>query len=380
MRQLVVGLVINPLAGLGGPLAQKGSDNLLPAEYIAANNRNLHALKRVTDFYLALGPAAHNIQWWAPNGLMGADVLQSMGVAFHRTETQVAAIPSASDTQAVVAEYCRKKFDLIVFAGGDGTAADVAQVIAHLHPAQVVLGIPAGVKIQSGVFAINPTAAGQLVAALAHGELLHVESAQVRDLDEVALQRQQVKSRFLGTMQVPYDGRFVQSIKQGGMVAEELVVADIAAYLTELIPDEATIVFGPGKTMADIQMAMDLPFSLLGFDVFAKKQCLALDANAQQLSALLSAASDPWVLLTVIGGQGYIIGRGNQQLSADLLKIIGRSALHPIATREKLASVARGTLLIDSGDRALDKQWQGLIPVICGYREQVLYDLVFVPQ
>lgn len=380
MRRLVIGLVINPLAGLGGPLAQKGSDNLTAADYLAANNQSLHALKRATDFCLALGAAAEHISWWAPKGFMGAEVLHKLGITFQTTATEVASIPSALDTQAVVAEYCTKKLDLIVFAGGDGTAADVAQVIARVNPTQLVLGIPAGVKIQSGVFAINPTAAGQAVAALVRGELLHVESAQVRDLDEQALQQQQVISRYLGTMRVPYDGRFVQNIKQGGLVAEELIVSDIAAYLTELIPDNATVVFGPGKTMADLQTALGLPYSLLGFDVFASKQCLALDANEQQLSALLGAALEPWVFLTVMGGQGHIIGRGNQQLSAEILKIIGRGAIHPVATQEKLASIGRGKLLIDSGDSLLDEQWQGLIPVICGYREQVLYDLVFMPR
>ncbi|RYZ79054.1 MAG: ATP-NAD kinase, partial [Moraxellaceae bacterium] len=242
-----------------------------------------------------------------------------------------------------------------------------------------VLGVPAGVKIHSGVFAINPAAAGELVSALVRGELLNAESAQIRDLDEPALKQGRVTSQYLGSMMIPFDGRFVQSIKQGGLVAEELIVADIAAYLNELVPDQATIVFGPGKTMGDIQQQMGLAFTLLGFDVFSKNQCLALDADAAQLSVLLSGASEPWVFLTVIGGQGHIIGRGNQQLTAKLLRNIGRGALHPIATKEKLATVGRGKLLIDSGDRALDEQWQGLIPVICGYREQVLCDLVYLP-
>ncbi|HMU67239.1 MAG TPA: NAD(+)/NADH kinase, partial [Cellvibrionaceae bacterium] len=335
-------------------MAHKGSDNLHLPDYLLANGQNLHSFKRTADFCLALGEMAKNITWWAPKGLMGGDVLQSLGIAFQSTAAEVTASSSALDTQAVVAEYCSKKVDLIVFAGGDGTAADVAQVIARLNPAQLALGIPAGVKIQSSVFAINPTAAGQLVAALVRGELLHVESAQVRDLDEVALQQGQVKSRYLGTMLVPYDGRFVQSIKQGGLVAEELIISDIAAYLKELIPSNATVVFGPGKTMADLQDAMGLPYTLLGFDVFAGSECLARDANVQELSRLLTSAAEPWVFLTVMGGQGHIIGRGNQQLSAGILKIIGRNAVHPIATKEKLASVGRGILLIDSGDRALD--------------------------
>jgi len=380
MRRISVGLVINPLAGTGGPLAQKGSDNLYLGDYLAADMLSLNSLKRVADFCSALGAVAKDIAWLAPNGVMGAAVLHHLGITFQSADTEVATIPSAADTQALVAEYCKKNVDLIVFAGGDGTAADVAQVITHCNPAQLVLGIPAGVKIQSGVFAINPVAASQLVIALVQGALLHAESAQVRDLDEVVLRLGQVKSRYLGSMLVPYDGRFIQSIKQGGLVAEELIISDIAAYLKELIPEEATLVFGPGKTMADLQEALGLPHTLLGFDVFANNCCLALDADVQQLSSLLSSTVDPWVFLTVIGGQGHIIGRGNQQLSADILKTIGRKAIHPVATKEKLASVGRGRLLIDSGDRALDEQWQGLIPVICGYREQVLCDLVFLPE
>ncbi len=388
MRHLTVGLLINPLAGTGGPLALKGSDQLALSDFFSPvnstfpsdNNFNLHALKRTTDFCNALGECVTAITWRAPQGIMGGNVLQSLGIEFQPTETQIAAIPSVADTQALVAEYCACNVDLIIFAGGDGTAAAIAEVIAAVNPHQLVLGIPAGVKIQSGVFAINPTAAGQLLAALVRGDLLNTEIAQVRDLDELALQQGQVKSRYMGTLRVPFDGHFVQSVKQGGLVAEELVISDIAAYLQELVPIEATVVFGPGKTMADIQTALALPYTLLGFDVFKGSSTLALDADGQQLSALLTNANNVWVFLTVIGGQGHIIGRGNQQLSAALLKVLGRNAIYPIATKEKLASVTRGKLLMDSGDAGLDRQWQGLIPVICGYREHVLCDLLSIPE
>ncbi|HEY6529585.1 MAG TPA: NAD(+)/NADH kinase [Cellvibrionaceae bacterium] len=379
MRRLKVGLLVNPLAGMGGPLAQKGSDNLSLANNLSANFFALHALKRTQDFCNALGEAVHNIDWLVPSGLMGGDVFAHQNVSFKTTSFIPHKIPSAVDTRAVIAEFIGSNVDLIVFAGGDGTAADVARVVADLNPAQLALGIPAGVKIHSGVFAINPAAAGELVAALARGAVLNAESAQVRDLDELALKQGRVTSQYMGSLVVPFDGRFIQSVKQGGLVAEELIVADIAAYLIELVPDRATIVFGPGKTMADIQQQMGLAFTLLGFDVFIKNQCLALDADAAKLSALLLDASEPWVFLTVIGGQGHIIGRGNQQLTSKLLHNIGRRALHPIATKEKLATIGHGKLLIDSGDKTLDEQWQGLIPVICGYREQVLCDLVYLP-
>lgn len=379
MRRLRLGLVINPLAGKGGSLAQKGSDELSFSLCASESVLALHALARSDIFFYGLGTIMQAIQWVAPAGLMGGVLLEKWCIPFQATAFIPSIAPSAVDTQAVVAEFITSKVDLIIFAGGDGTAADVARTVAELNPQQLVLGIPAGVKIQSAVFAINPTAASALVLSLYRGELMNVQTAEVRDLNEIALKQGRVTSKFCGQLLVPFDDRFVQTIKLGGIVAEELVIADIASYISELVPNDAIIVFGPGKTMADIQHALGLSSTLLGFDVFSRDQCLALDANEDELSRLLKDNKEPWIFLTVIGGQGHIIGRGNQQLSSAILQRVGRNAIHPVATREKLASVKGCRLLIDSGDVELDNQWQGLIPVITNYKEQLLCELVATP-
>lgn len=373
---LRVGLIINPLAGVGGPLAEKGSDQLSLADFLGQSELSLRAVACTQAFLHALGAAATEITWVAPSGIMGGNLLALNGLSFCATETIAKLIPDAEDTCAVVLELLRKNVDLIIFAGGDGTAADVARSVASVKRTQLVLGIPAGVKIHSAVFAVNPAAAGELISLLVGGAVLNSEFAQVRDLDERELKNGRIVTQFKGELFIPFDGRYVQQIKQGGFATEAILIEDIAAYIRELIEPGSILVFGPGRTMADIQQALGLPATLLGVDVFKGCECLALDATATLLDALIGSNDKTMVFLTVIGGQGHILGRGNLQFTGQILKRVGRAAIHPVATKAKLASISGHKLLLDSGDPDIDELWQGLIPVICGYREQVLYPLV----
>lgn len=377
---LRVGLIINPLAGVGGPIAQKGSDQLSLVDHLDGSEISLRAIARTQAFLSALGQATTEINWVAPSGIMGGNLLESNGISFCATDTKPKIVPDAEDTCAVVLELLFKNVDLIIFAGGDGTAADVARTVGPIKKHQLVLGIPAGVKIHSAVFAVNPAAAGELVASLVSGAILNSQFAQVRDLDERELINGRVVTHYKGELFVPFDGRYIQQIKQGGFATEALLIEDIAAFIRELIVPEAIVVFGPGRTMTDIQEALGLPATLLGVDVFKGSECLALDATAHILESLIGSGDKVLVFLTVIGGQGHILGRGNLQLTGEILKRVGRAAIHPVATKEKLASITGRKLLLDSGDPDIDHLWQGLIPVICGYREQVLYPLESIAQ
>lgn len=375
MANFRLGFMINPLAGTGGPLANKGSDNLQLSEYVE-NPQSLNAYKRGKHFLSGIFGCHQSIEIFTVTGLMGEDCAREVGFSPQLIDYQPTALTTSIDTKVAIAQLIAAHIDILVFVGGDGTARDVCDVVNAENPSQLVLGVPAGVKMHSAVYAVNPRAAAELINLLIHRELLNVQAAEVRDIDEAAFRLGQVKSRHFGAMQTPFDGRFVQQVKQGGFEIEELVLMDITAHIQQLWDDETLIIFGPGSTLLAIQQQLGLPVTLLGFDIVKAGTPLILDANAQQMANIVSShAGKVLVFITAIGGQGHIIGRGNQQLSADLLRQLGKAAVQVVATKTKLASLHGRSLLMDSGDPGLDEAWQGFMPVICGYHDVVLYPL-----
>ncbi len=375
-----LGFLINPLAGSGGALANKGSDNLLLADAIAAQ-KNLHALARAAVFLQCMAPLKEHIHIITADGIMGGEAVNAADFSFELIKYRPPAHTARQDTLLATQEIIARGVDILVFVGGDGTARDVCGLVSTECPQQLVLGVPAGVKMQSAVYAINPTAAAELLHLLVKGELLNVHMAEVRDIDESALREGKVKSRHYGQLLVPFDGRFVQQVKQGGLVDDALVLVDIAEYLKSLITENVLCVFAPGSTLSRVQDHLGLPATLLGFDVVLAGQMLGLDVTADQLEVLIGQHAGPVrIFITVIGGQGHIIGRGNQQLRPALLRQLGKAAIQVIAPQSKLASLHGRCLFMDSGDAALDAQWAGYISVLCGYNDSVLYPLGVSPQ
>jgi predicted polyphosphate/ATP-dependent NAD kinase len=114
--------------------------------------------------------------------------------------------------------------------------------------------------------------------------------------------------------------------------------------------------------------------TLLGVDVIQNKHLIASDVTAKELLAL-TANNSCKLVLTLIGGQGHIIGRGNQQLSADFLKKLGKDNVLLVATKSKINNLSGRALIVDSGDPSVDQQLSGLISIITGYHDQVLYPI-----
>ncbi|NQD91731.1 ATP-NAD kinase, partial [Pseudomonas sp. CrR25] len=226
MSQFHLGLIVNPLAGLGGPAALKGSDGV--AAEALARGIEPRAAERTRIALECLRPVASRLQFITFPGPMGADLLNELGFA-HRVLGQLGDGPTcAADTRLAVQQLQDAGCALILFAGGDGTARDVCAVVREDQP---VLGIPAGVKIHSGVYAISPRAAGELTRRLVEGGLVRLASGEVRDLDEAALRDGRVAARWYGELCVPEEGGYVQQVKQAGMESEELVLSDLAAWL-----------------------------------------------------------------------------------------------------------------------------------------------------
>ncbi|MEX6502779.1 ATP-NAD kinase family protein [Pseudomonas zhanjiangensis] len=369
MSKFHLGLIINPLAGLGGPAGLKGSDGI--AEQALALGVQPKAAQRTRIALEQLLAVRERLEFLTLPGVMGAELLAEMGFA-HRTLGELGAGPSsAADTRRAVELLQDAGVALILFAGGDGTARDVCAAVREGQP---VLGIPAGVKIQSGVYAISPRAAGELTRRLVEGGLVRLASGEVRDLDEAALREGRVAARWYGELCVPEEGGYLQQVKQGGMESEELVLSDLAAWLEDSWEADVRYIFGPGSTLHGLAQNLGLETTLLGVDVIENGRVIARDVHEAQLFELVRE-HPARLLVTAIGGQGHILGRGNQQISPRVLRAVGLDQLRVVATKRKLGTLQGRPLLVDTGEVQLDDAFPDAVRVWAGYREELLYPL-----
>lgn len=364
-----LGLVINPFAGIGGAMALKGSDGAqVRAQALAmgaekkANHRTETALRELLAF-------RDCIQVYTVAGEMGADLCLKLGFQYQIVYTPQSEQTEAEDTQNFVEKLSEFHIDMLLFAGGDGTARNICAVIPEALPA---LGVPAGVKIHSGVYAITPRAAGRVVAKLLCGDLVSLDDAQVMDIDEAAFREGKVRARQYGAMRIPAELHYVQSVKNGGKEVEELVLTDIAAHVIEEMEDE-TYIMGSGSTVAAIMEELGIDNTLLGVDLIKEQGLVASDLNADSLYQNIAGETDIKLVITLIGGQGHIFGRGNQQLSPKVIRTVGRDNIIIVATKSKLKALNGKPLIADTGDDQLNHELAGLIPVITGYHDRVLY-------
>lgn len=368
---LKIGFIVNPLAGLGGSLGLKGSDDLSKSGLdLQQQQRSAERAKRALAPLKAYDSQLNFVCW---GGNMGEAVLSSLdlqGEVLGSTQNG----PSTSyDTKQAAQLMVAAGVDIIVFVGGDGTARDLYDVVGESLP---VLGIPAGVKMHSGVFAVSPEAAGELLGELVKGGLVGLALQEVRDIDEQAFRQNIVRSRYYGEMQVPAEGRFLQHTKIGGVENAELAAADIAAWVVETLEDGCTYILGPGSTTAAIMDELGLPNTLLGVDVIRDSSLLLADANEQDLLTLLEkTAGMSRIIVTAIGGQGHVFGRGNQQISAEVIRLLGVNNIDIVAAKSKISALHGRPLLLDTNDPDLDIELSGYRPVITGYQDQILYRL-----
>ncbi len=364
---LIVGVVVNPVAGLGGPTAFKGSDGVEIQAAALAKGAVPLALSRMRTAIEAMRPYMGVMRFKTWGGDMGA---AAFGSGFDVTTLGEPPDPTtASDTRAAVVALVDSGIDVLLFAGGDGTARDIMDVLGNSLP---VLGVPAGVKMHSGVFAITPADAAEVIVRLARGQMVALIDAEVRDIDEAALRCGRVDSRHYGYLRVPEASGFVAHMKSSGRENEELVRLDIARYVADQIRSKpGTVVLGPGSTVAAIKSELGIEPTLLGFDVVNGERLVAADADARTLEQLVDESSI--VVLSFTGGQGFLIGRGNQQLSPAVLRRLKRDNLWIVATRTKLDALDGEPLRVDTSDVDLDARFFGVQPIIVGDDDILLY-------
>jgi predicted polyphosphate/ATP-dependent NAD kinase len=370
---LTLGLIINPLAGIGGSVGLKGSDGAEIVKEALSRGAQCKSSERAGLSLSVLVPFKDQIEIITCPTSMGENLVANMGFNYQVLDNIALGNTSAEDTCKAAQQLLDRKVDIIVFAGGDGTARNICSVVADTIP---VLGIPAGVKIHSAVYAVTPKAAGEVIAQLVRGELIDVKAHDVRDIDEDAFRNNIVKAKFYGEMRVPQAGQFVQSVKQGGVEVEELVLQDIAADIVEGMEDDMLYFIGSGKTTLAIMDELQLENTLLGIDAVLNHQLLKNDVSESEILAFLDQYPGKAVI-SVIGGQGHIIGRGNQQLSCAVLKKLGKGNLKVISTKAKISALEGRPLIVDSGDNDLDSEFSGTIEVTTGFNDYIIYPVGF---
>lgn len=364
-----LGLIINPVAGLGGRVGLKGSDG----EAIQARARALGARPQSGDRasltlhrLLPLRDEIHILTWPSE---MGEHVARESTLSTTVLGSIRGLTTTAEDTVAAAEEMRRRGVALLLFAGGDGTARDIHRAVGGGLPA---LGIPAGVKILSGVFATHPSTAGDLAGAFLRGENRTLRDGEVLDLDEDAYRAGSVSPRLFGYLQTPYQRRLVQGRKSPSGMDERGTLQAIAADVIEQMQPGVVYVVGPGTTTRAILAGLGLEKTLVGVDVVLDRALLLADANEDALLQI-TREYPVKVVVTPIGGQGYLFGRGNQQISPEVLRAVGKENVVVVSSPEKLAALRGTPFLVDSGDSAVDRMLSGHVLVMTGYHERAVY-------
>ena len=367
---ITIGFVVNPIAGIGGAVGLKGSDGEEVQQQAARQGGQPRGESRARRVLEAAREIRDSARWLAWGGAMGAELLESLAIDC-RVLGQPRTPSTAADTRHAVRAMADAGADLLLFCGGDDTARDLLDAVADRLP---VVGVPAGVKMHSGVFATTPEVAGEILVRLISGGLVRSARADVRDLDLVAARDGHVRTRFFGELAVPELGGFLQHTKESGRENESLALNEIVADTVERIQQSSaavSYVLGPGSTVAAVKAALGMQPTLLGIDVFRGGRQVGVDVDARWLQ---TNVQNPYgLIVSFTRRQGFLLGRGNQQLTAAFLSELDRTRMLVLATRSKLLSLEGRPLLVDTDDPKLDRELSGLVEITTGYEDRLWY-------
>lgn len=365
-----LGLIVNPVAGMGGRVGLKGTDGaqvLQEARRRGAvpisSERAAIALKRLavltTPFQLITGA-----------GELGEDAARAAGIEPIVVYTPSPGSSRPDDTRNAALVMAYAPVDLILFAGGDGTARDVLGVVSDRVP---ILGIPTGVKMYSAVFGTNPDNAGNLAARVITGEpSVRFRDAEVMDIDEAATRNDQVSARLYGYARSPHERHLVQNAKAGSVLNENLALDAVSRQVVRQMKTGSLYLLGPGTTTRRVMIELGLPSTLLGVDAVKDGALVGADLNEQQLLQLMEG-HETRIIVGVLGGHGSLFGRGNQQISAEVIRRAGREAIIVISSMDKLISLDSGCLRVDTGDCEIDALLSGHLRVHTGPDRSVFF-------
>lgn len=368
MNTLKLGFIVNPIAGMGGKVGLKGTDGeevLKKAIELGAFPEAPEKAKKALEI---LVPLKEKIQILTGPGSMGEEEAIELGFKPKIIGEEKDGY-TQEDTERVAAEMVNQGIDLLLFAGGDGTGRNIFNAIGDKVP---VIGIPAGVKIHSGVYANHPRSAGEVALKYLQGEEMEIKEMEVMDIDEEAFRQGQVTAKLYGYMKVPFEPELVQNQKSGGIVGEGAAIDGISDKIIEQMEENVLYIIGSGTSTRPIMEKLGLPNTLLGIDIVKNKELVASDVNEKEILKYIEG-NKAKIIVTVIGGQGYIFGRGNQQLSGEVVKRVGKENIIIIASKQKLMSLEGRPLLVDTGDDEVNSMFNGYMKVRTSYTEETIH-------
>lgn len=371
-----IGFLINPVAGIGGQAGMKGSDDRAGREDALRRGYQKTAVRRagqcLESFAKAIKQAGQNadVTFLAPEGEMGGGLLKESLFPFQTVgETCPGEATTREDTIRFAKTMKEEGADLLVFCGGDGTARDISQAVGSDFP---VLGVPAGVKMYSACFAVNPWQAGELLAGFVRGRQMSFAHREVMDIDESQLSLREVSPSLYGFLKVLDDGAHLQRAKEmslGDGEEAETLAEDILSEMRE----DTLYIIGPGGTTYRIKEKLHSKGTVRGVDLVKGGQILYRDADEQTIWRLLGQAEEAEIIVTCIGGNGFLFGRGNQQISPRIIRAVRKEHIRIAVTRQKLAHLGGKPMLVDTGDRETDEYLKGYYKIRFNGRESALY-------
>lgn len=364
----LIGLIVNPMAGIGGRVGLKGSDGVEIQQRALALGAQPRAVQRARQALERLA-GLDDVTILTYPAEMGQDAAQACGFRTLVIGQIEPGRTSAEDTRTAAWEMAARGVSLLLFAGGDGTARDIAGAIDGRIP---VVGIPAGVKIHSAAFARNPDDAGELARLFLTGRIRDLLDAEVMDIDEELLRAGVVSPRLYAYLKVPSGRRLIQGLKAGSPVSERSAMVAIAHYVIDQMEPDCLYILGPGTTTQAIATELGLDKTLIGVDVIENGKLVAADANEARLLELLPGRRAK-IVVTPIGGQGCLFGRGNQQISPAVIRQVGRQNILVVSTIQKIHALNGRPLWVDTGDPEVDRLLVGYIRVITGYNDTIIY-------
>ncbi len=359
-----LGFIVNPIAGMGGAVGLKGTDGQAILDAAVRAGAQPVAPARAERFLRALTPVKASLCLITGAGAMGETEANAVGWTSEVLGT-AKAVTTSRDTRETAATMLTRGVEMLVFCGGDGTARDILDAVGTQVP---VLGVPTGVKMHSAVFAVDAHAAAVLTQRFLV-DTLPLREVEVMDVDEAAFRAGRVSARLYGYVVSPYEPVLIQGSKVASALTDEELrnQAALALYVIETMEPDVVYVIGPGTTTRTIGDLLEAKKTLLGVDLFCNRQILVADASeAQILAAIRGKAAK--IVITPIGGQGFLFGRGNQQISAAVIRAVGQENIIVMATKQKLRGLTG--LRVDTGDPALDDALRGYRRVVTDYREE----------